>query len=115
MMIILWIARITGSLVSSLWLFVVIAETIGERESLSWRLDEGMVMLGLVIASGLGVLIAWWREGIGGIIILICGLGHITFAGIVAGRNKVPVMLLTGGPLVVIGILFLIAWRIAAS
>ena len=70
------------------------------------------IMAGLIITSVLGVLIAWWREGIGGTILVICAVAHSTFAYIVAGHNKGLAMLISGGPFLLIGILFLASgWR----
>jgi hypothetical protein len=68
------------------------------------------VLAVLIVASALGVLIAWWREGIGGTIIVICAVAHSTFAYIASGHNKRFAMLITGGPLLVAGILFLASW-----
>lgn len=68
------------------------------------------MLAGLIVASALGVLIAWWQEGIGGTIIVICAIAHSTFATIASGHNKGFAMLITGGPLLVAGILFLASW-----
>ena len=102
-----WIARGVGSSVVALWLFMGIAYDI--VESRPWTLED-MIMAGLVTTSALGVLIAWWREGIGGIILVICAAAHSTFAYIVAGHNKALAMLISGGPFLLIGSLFLAVW-----
>ena len=78
-------------------------------ESRPWTLED-MIMAGLVTTSALGVLMAWWREGIGGIILVICAAAHSTFAYIVAGHNKALAMLVSGGPFFLIGSLFLTVW-----
>ncbi len=104
-----WIARGIGSLVVAFWLFMGIG--YGIVESGPWTLED-TIMTGLVITSVLGVLIAWWREGIGGIILVVCAVAHSTFAYIVAGHNKGFAMLISGGPFLLIGILFLASgWR----
>ncbi|MBE9472911.1 MAG: hypothetical protein IMY75_12490 [Chloroflexi bacterium] len=102
-----WIARGIGSLVVAFWLFMGIAYDI--VESRPWTLED-MIMAGLITTSALGVLIAWWREGIGGIILVICAAAHSTFAYIVAGHNKGLAMLISGGPFLLIGSLFLAVW-----
>jgi hypothetical protein len=102
-----WIARGIGSLVVAFWLFMGIAYDI--VESRPWTLED-MIMAGLVTTSALGVLIAWWREGIGGIILVICAAAHSTFAYVVAGHNKALAMLISGGPFLLIGSLFLAVW-----
>jgi hypothetical protein len=99
-----WIARGVGSLAAGFWLFVglihVIAAVtaVAEREPWTW---ESTVLAGLIVASALGALIAWWREGIGGTIIVICAIAHSTFATIASGHNKGFAMVITGGPLLV--------------
>ena len=102
-----WIARGVGSSVVALWLFMGIAYDI--VESRLWTLEDA-IMAGLVITSALGVLIAWWREGIGGTILVICAAAHSTFAYVVAGHNKGFAMLISGGPFLLIGTLFLAIW-----
>ena len=102
-----WIARGVGSSVVALWLFMGIAYDI--VESRPWTLEDA-IMAGLVITSALGVLIAWWREGIGGTILVICAAAHSTFAYVVAGHNKGFAMLISGGPFLLIGSLFLAVW-----
>ena len=70
------------------------------------------IMAGLIITLVLGVLIAWWREGIGGTILVICAVAHSTFAYVVTGHNKGLAMLVSGGPFLLIVILFLASgWR----
>jgi hypothetical protein len=95
------------------WLFVglihVIAAVVAAAEPGPWTW-ESTVLAGLIVASALGVLIAWWREGIGGTIIVICAIAHSTFATIASGHNKGFAMLITGSPLLVAGILFLASW-----
>ena len=50
------------------------------------------------------------REKIGGILVIACGIILSASAYISSGHNRVMAMLMTGGPLVVSGILFLISW-----
>ena len=102
-----WIARGIGSLVVALWLFMGIA--YGIVESHPWTLEDA-IMAGLTITSTLGVLIAWWREGIGGTVLVVCAIAHSTFAYIVAGHNKGFAMLVSGGPFLLVGFLFLASW-----
>jgi len=65
----------------------------------------------LISSSIIGVVIAWFREFIGGIFILFIAIAHSTFAFIVAGHNKGLAMLISGGPFFAIGFLFIAAWR----
>jgi len=107
-----WIARGTGSLVGVLCLLIGIAEVIwGHTPPSPEASRQGAMLAGLVIFAVLGVLIAWWREGVGGTVVVIGAIALGTFAYVTAGRNKVWAMLITGGPFLVAGILFLACWR----
>lgn len=104
-----WIARAVDSLVAAFWLFVGVANAIVEPGP--WTL-KSVIMAGLIATSALGVLIAWWREGPGGTVVLVCGVAHSAFAYLAAGHNRVLAMLVSGVPLLVAGILFLLSqWR----
>ena len=111
-----WIARGIGSLAGTFWLLSLtvgltvglIAEVIGGHTT--WSL-EGAMLGGLVIFVALGVLVAWRREGTGGMIVLIGAIALCAFAYVTAGRNKVFAMLISGGPFLVAGILFLACWH----
>ncbi|RMG45280.1 MAG: hypothetical protein D6723_18550 [Acidobacteria bacterium] len=56
------------------------------------------------------MLIAWWKEGLGGLLLFACGIAGSMFAGMAAGRNKAMAMLVTGGPFVVAGFFFIGSW-----
>ncbi len=103
-----WLARGIGSLIGGLFLLILIASAIFDPTP--WSL-EGAMLAGLVIFAVLGILISWWREGIGGTVVLIGAVALGTFAYVTAGRNKVWAMLITGGPLLVTSLLFLASWR----
>jgi len=102
-----WLARGISSLAAGFWLFVGIVAGISETEP--WTV-ESVILAGLILCSAVGVLIAWFREGMGGGIVVACAIAHSTFAYIVSGHNKGFAMLITGGPLLLSGILFLISW-----
>ena len=59
--------------------------------------------------------IAWWREWIGGVVLVICAIAHSTFACFAAGHNHAFAMLISGGPYLLTGILFLWSWRKSRS
>ena len=102
-----WVARGLGSLIVVFWLFMGIVSVIDEPEP--WTL-ESMVMAGFIITVPLILLIAWWREGIGGMILVIYAIGFSTFGYISAGHNKAFAMMISGGPFLLTGILFLTSW-----
>jgi hypothetical protein len=102
-----WLARGLGTLMASLWLFIVVMSIFTESTELD---TESTIMAILIFSSIFGVLVAWFRELEGGIILLIVAIAHSTFAFIVAGRNKGLAMLISGGPFFVIGSLFIASW-----
>jgi hypothetical protein len=102
-----WIARGLGSLVAGLWLLTGILHAFVEPEP--WTLESSILAV-LIIASAVGVLIAWWREGIGGTIVVVVGIAYSAFAWVAAGHNKGFAMLISGGPFLVVGTLFLVSW-----
>lgn len=102
-----WLARGLGTLMASLWLFIVVMSIFTESTELD---TESTIMAILIFSSIFGVLVAWFRELEGGILLLIVAIAHSTFAFIVAGRNKGLAMLISGGPFFVIGSLFIATW-----
>ena len=75
-----------------------------------WPL-EGTILAGLLIITVLGVLIAWSREGIGGVLLIVGAIVLGMFSYVTAEHDKVWNMLFMGGPFLVVGILFLACWR----
>jgi len=67
-------------------------------------------MTGLIPASALSVLITWRQEEIGGTLLLICAIAHSTFEYFASGHNQGLAMLISGGPFLLVGILFLASW-----
>ena len=103
-----WLARVAGTLVAGSWLFVGIVSGIDEPTPLGL---ESAIMACLIVASSLGVAIAWWREGLGGAVVLGCAVAYSTFAYFAAGHHTELAMLISGGPFFLIGALFLASWR----
>lgn len=102
-----WLARGIGSFVAMFWLLAGIVSGIAESQP--WTV-ESAIMAGLITASALSVLIAWRREGIGGMLVIICAIAHSAFAYVASGHNQGLAMLISGGPFLLIGVLFLASW-----
>ena len=102
-----WFARGTGILFASFWLFIVIVSIFNEGTDLD---TESAIMATLIFSSIFGVIVAWFREFEGGIILLVVAIAHSINALIVAGRNKGLAIAISGGPFLIIGSLFLAAW-----
>jgi hypothetical protein len=101
------LARGIGTLFASMWLFIVIVSIFSESTSLD---TESAIMATLIFSSIFGVLVAWFRELEGGIILLIVAIAHSIFALIVAGHNTGFAMLISGGPFFIVGTLFIATW-----
>jgi hypothetical protein len=102
-----WLARGIGSTVAGLWLFIGVLHGVGDSEP--WTLESTVIAL-LIAASALGVLIGWWREAIGGAALVIVAITFSAFAWVTAGHSKGFAMLISGGPFLVVGVMFLASW-----
>ena len=102
------VARGVGSFVAAFWLFAGIGSGMAESGPMGL---EDAIMAVLITSTVVGVAVAWWRERIGGTMLLVCAVAHSTFAYFAAGHNKGFAMLISGGPWLVVGLLFLASWR----
>jgi hypothetical protein len=101
-------ARLWGTLAAAVWLVVwVLAGVSGDAP---WT-AESSVLATLIIASVLGVIVGWWRAGFGGMLLVIAAVAHAIFAYLTAEHNQGLSILVTGGPFLVAGALFLLCWR----
>ena len=100
-----WTARTVGVIVALFWIIMIVAAAIAGSSSLTF---EGFFIAVMVIGNTAGVILSWTEERRGGIITLLFGIAFCIFALISAGRNHLLAMLVSGGPFIVVGILFLI-------
>jgi len=104
-----WIARVLGSSAGAYWSLALIGQAaFGDERGISL---EGAMLIALVAVTVLGVLLAWWREGLGGAVAVVGALALGAFAYISAGRNKALIALVVGMPFLISGGLFLASWR----
>ena len=103
-----WAARVIGIIIGAFWTISLIASSIAEFGTPVPI--EGFILAGLITINVAGVIIAWWKEKIGGIIIVAAAVSLCTFSYIEAGHNKILAMLFSGFPFLISGILFLISW-----
>ena len=103
-----WGARAVSSLMAAFWVVIGAAGAVSDGEPWTWK---SAVMVPLIVSSALSVLLAWRWEGVGGALVLGCGIAHSLFAYLSAGRNRGLAITLAGGPLVIAGLLFLGSWR----
>ena len=103
-----WIARGIGSFVAAYWLFMGIGYGIAEAKP--WP-PESLIMAALISTSVLGVVVAWLREGVGGLFLVIVAAAHSAFAYVAAGHNQGFAVLISGGPFLLVGSLFVVVWH----
>jgi hypothetical protein len=106
-----WIRRIArgiGTFVAAYWLFIGIIGAVSGREP--WTLESAMIASFIIVLVA-AVITAWWREGVGGTILVVCGAAFSTFAYFTAGHNQAIAVLVSGAPFLVAGVLFLVSWR----
>jgi hypothetical protein len=103
-------ARLLGAFPAAFWIFVVVASLFqdpGLPED-----PESIVMTILIFSSLIAMAVAWYRELPGGILLLAVALAHAVNALIVAGHNRGFAVLVSGGPFLVVGLLFVLCgWR----
>lgn len=102
-----WLARGLGTLVAGFWVFIGILETIFGSDP--WTV-ESTVLAVLIVAIAVAVTVAWWREGLGGLLLLLVGVAQGVFAFVAAGHNKLFAVAITGAPVLLVGLLFLASW-----
>jgi hypothetical protein len=105
-----WIARGLGTLVAGFWVFIGVLEAIAGSDP--WT-AESTVLAALIVAAALAVAAAWWREGLGGFLLLLVGMAHCVFASVAAGHNKLFAVAITGVPFLLVGTLFLACWLLS--
>lgn len=102
-----WTARIFGTTIVFFWLIVALA--YGIQGSPKQGMEDTLMAI-LVVGTTVGVLLAWKFERMGGLITLLFGIAHSVFALFAAGHNHAFAMSISGGPYILTGILFLLAY-----
>ena len=99
-------ARTLGAMIAVVWLLAGISYAILDP----WTLTSELVIVFLFFLA-LGVGIAWWKEGAGGMMLVVLSVAFSIFACIEATHNRALAVFISGGPFLVVGILFLVTWR----
>ena len=108
------VARGISSVVAGFILLFAVGQWIGElsagRLTQEWRLSTtGMAVYCLLIAVGSGL--GWWRENIGGTILIIAGLGMLLAIFIFLAPQDYWMSLIFSLTFLLSGILYLIYWK----
>ena len=101
-----WVARSVGTFIGGLWLIIIVGEVVAEPLPSTF---ESRMMAGLIVGCIIITVLAWWREALGGILLVVCAIALSTFAYLAAGNNRLMACLVSGGPFLLSGILFLMA------
>jgi len=104
-----WTARVLGTLVGGVYLFVLIVSAFDGSEPLTL---EGAILGVLILVAVLGVVMVWWRERQGATILVADGLALGVFALLTAGRNRGLAVLVSGAPFIFAGLLLLASRKI---
>ena len=70
---------------------------------------QSALLAALIVFSAGATAIAWWREHIGGLLLLAAGIGQAAFSLTTGGPNRLLAMAISGGPFLVSGALFLLS------
>jgi hypothetical protein len=101
------IARGSGALLAGFWVFIGILQAFVGSDP--WTV-ESAILVALILAAALAVAAAWWRSGVGGLLLILVGAAHCAFAWVAAGHNKLFAVAITGIPFLLVGALFLTSW-----
>ena len=112
------VARVISSVVAAFILLFAVGQWISEffagGSGQDWRLSTtGMAVYCLLIAVGSGI--GWWRENIGGTILIIAGLGMLLAIFLFVAPHFYLVSLIFCLPFLLSGILYLIYWKQSKS
>ena len=105
--------RIIGLFTAGFFLAFLIGEAISEALAEDWEATIGVegILLGILVAIALaGGIISWWRQRLGGILLILASIGLGIHIGIIAPRNHFLVWLVLGFPYLIAGGLILYAW-----
>lgn len=105
-------ARGISTFFISFWVLLVISySTSATSQLVPSHTHERMVLGAFLLVTLVSVIIAWWREGIGGLMLTIVGLAAIVVFMLTNKPGAYWLTLVTGAPFLVSGILYLKCWR----
>ena len=106
-----WIARILGTILAVYLIFTTVANLIIDYKA--WNFIP-YVYFAFFIILAIGVIIAWFKEKIGGIMLIAGAVAGCIFSIIVSLNNPefdlLDFIILAGLSFLIVGILFLVYW-----
>lgn len=113
-LILRWTARIISASFALFWLLIMLdiiaCDVLIGMICIDWEM--GLLII-FAAASMLSVLLAWHKDGLGGLVMLIWGIVFASFAFLNADRNPATSMLISGVPFFIAGIFFLTSWSLS--
>jgi L-lactate permease len=105
-------ARGIGTFFISFWTLLALGYAFDDNtQQSSTQSNEGMVLITFLALTIAGVLLAWRNEKIGGILLTLIGLAALVVFILNYKPKDYWVMLLTGAPILLSGVLFLFCWK----
>jgi hypothetical protein len=105
-------ARGISTFFISIWVLMAISYA---TDTISYQAptltNERMVLWASLLVTLASVIIAWWREGIGGLMLTIVGFAAIVVFIVTNKPKAYWITLVTGAPFLVSGILYLKCWK----
>lgn len=98
-----FLAALTGLL----YLRVIVGEVTTAIQQEDFPI-EGVLMLILLLVATAGLIISWWREGLGGLLALIGGIGLAVIDYGLIGRGGWLVTILYCSPFIIAGVFCLV-------
>ncbi len=99
--------RVLGTVLSAIWLFILVAGLIAGDDEFTADEEEATIQgavltaLGLAAIAGFALSFRWTRPG--ALIVLVAGCLLCVFAVVTAGRNHWLAVLVSGVPWLVVG------------
>ena len=103
-------ARGISTFFISIWVLLAIGNALDTIYQAPSHTNKGMVIWAFLLATLVSVIMAWWREGIGGLMLTIIGLTAIVVFMLTNKPKAYWITLVTGAPFLVSGILYLKCW-----
>lgn len=109
-----WIARILGTILAVYLVFTTVGGFIINFGNLTAsELIAAYGSTAFIAVFVAGVIVAWFREKIGGIILVVSAVAVSIFSiiyGLAPNSDLLMLILIAGLPFLIIGILFLVYW-----
>ncbi|MGD2206122.1 MAG: hypothetical protein PVH17_05025 [Anaerolineae bacterium] len=102
-----WVARLLGLVAVGLFALFISASGASVLPALTWSSPQGVPLLLFLLAALVGVLIAWRRELVGGVMAVVGAVGILALVCLGSGFDMLLCALFFTLPLLIAGILYL--------